>query len=358
MTASGDVFSRRYEVLTSIGSGGMQDVFLAKDKLVERQVALKTPQLGQKQRRFRNSAIIAARVNHHNVAKTYDYGEDHHTAFLVEEYVEGSTLEGAVFERLKRLDPHLGARIFLDLVRGLAASHNVGVAHRDLKPSNVLVEQPTRFGKVKITDFGIATLTEDVMKEAVSNNQNLTASTSKTIQGALPYMAPEMMFRKPGDVVGEEADIWSLGALMFHLLAGEYAFGEGFQAAVNVSNGTMTQWPLFMTSKSQYAPLSLQLQDIVKSCLVFDKTKRPTAKQLQLVCEGICFYFSDREDGIVVSTKYNDTHGTISCMKGDVFFHKDSVYGVPKVGVGDLVSFTRHPGTPYMRAHPVIPRLV
>jgi serine/threonine protein kinase len=95
--------------------------------------------------------------------------------------------------------------------KGVAASHHAGVVHRDLKPSNIIAEPGVNLHQLKITDFGISTLTEEVFAQAAKNG-DLTRSTSGTIRGALPYMAPEMMFRSPGDHPGSEADIWSLGA--------------------------------------------------------------------------------------------------------------------------------------------------
>jgi serine/threonine protein kinase len=113
---------------------------------------------------------------------------------------------------------------------GLAASHAAGVAHRDLKPSNILVAPALEI--VKITDFGIATLAEELFEE-VAMKGDLTKSTSGTIKGALPYMAPEMMFRRADDFVGTEADIWSLGAMMFRLITGVYPFGEAMMDKVS-----------------------------------------------------------------------------------------------------------------------------
>ena len=195
---TGDIVSSRYVVRDHIGRGGMQDVYLASDQLLGIEVALKTPQAGQENRRFIQSAKIAARINHHNVAKTLDYFEENDRLFLIEEYVPGETPE-VKLTRVGAVDPHLGARVFHHLSKGTAASHHAGVVHRDLKPSNIIAEPGVKFHQLKITDFGIATLTEEVFDEAAKEG-DLTRSTSGTIRGALPYMAPEMMFRKPGNI--------------------------------------------------------------------------------------------------------------------------------------------------------------
>ncbi|WP_157915991.1 serine/threonine-protein kinase, partial [Escherichia coli] len=134
-----DIVSERYRIERHIGRGGMQDVYLAQDILLESNVALKTPQPGQPDKRFKNSAKISARVNHHNVAKTLDYIEENGRLFLIEEFVDGDNLENKL-KTFGAIDPHLAARIFLHVSKGVAASHHAGVVHRDLKPSNIIVE--------------------------------------------------------------------------------------------------------------------------------------------------------------------------------------------------------------------------
>ncbi|MEO5338753.1 MAG: serine/threonine protein kinase [Magnetospirillum sp. WYHS-4] len=216
MMSQGTIIAGRYTIIEPIGSGGMQDVYRANDSRLGMDVALKTPQQGQGKKRFSKSAQIAARINHHNVAKTFDYIEENERAFLIEELVEGESFEQKL-EVLKFLDPHYGAQVLHHLAKGVAASHNAGVIHRDLKPSNVMACSDVSSCNIKITDFGISTFTAEVFDDEAKSG-GLTASTSKTVRGALPYMAPEMMFREPGDHPGPAADIWSLGAMMFHLL--------------------------------------------------------------------------------------------------------------------------------------------
>ena len=278
MTVVGNVIGGRYEIVAHVGRGGMQEVFRARDTLLDVDVALKTPQAGQAAKRFKTSALIAARVNHYNVAKTLDYFEDKGVEYLVEEFILGETLD----QKLKRfgyLDPHLGARVLHHLAKGVAASHRVNVVHRDLKPSNVMVTEGVNVHQLKIIDFGIATLTKEVFDEA-ANAGDLTLSNSGTIRGALPFMAPEMMFRKPGENPGESVDIWSIGAMMFQLLTGEYPFGVYLEAAVNVKNRERMAWPSFMVLNSQFAPLARELQAVVDRCLEYDPAARPDAQDL------------------------------------------------------------------------------
>ncbi len=351
---NGDVVSSRYVVQRHIGRGGMQDVYLASDQLLGIEVALKTPQAGQPDKRFSQSAIIAARVNHHNVAKTLDYFEEDNRLFLIEEYVPGETLD-AKLTRFGAVDPHLGARVFHHLSKGVAASHHAGVVHRDLKPSNIIAEPGVNIHELKITDFGIATLTEEVFAQAAKEG-DLTRSTSGTIRGALPYMAPEMMFRSPGDHPGSEADIWSLGAMMFKMLTGDYPFGVYLQAAVNVQNQKRAPWPKFMTNNPQYKPLAEQLQNLVEQCLMYDPAKRPSADQLVKEISNTCYINVHRSEGSVSNLIQNGYSGFANGDDGTVFFSMESVYGVrrPSVAKNNRICYSQFPGSPRHRGHPVV----
>lgn len=351
----GAVINDRYAIAASIGRGGMQDVYLAKDTLLEIDVALKTPLPGQPDKRFANSAIIAAKVNHHNVAKTLDYFGEDSQLFLIEEFVQGETLERKL-DRFGAVDPHLGARIFHHLAKGVAASHHAGVIHRDLKPSNVIVEPGVNLHELKITDFGIATLTEEVFAQAAKDG-DLTRSTSGTIRGALPYMAPEMMFRAQGDNPGAEIDIWSVGAMMFRLLTGVYPFGVYLDAAVNVKTKNRAPWPSFMTTNPQFAPLAIELQGIVESCLNYDPGERPTADELIHQLSETCYINSHRIEGTVEKLIQGGYSGFADDLDGGVFFSMESVYGKrrPSRSAPDSrICYSRFPGSPRYRGHPIV----
>lgn len=332
----------------------MQDVYLASDRVVGKDVALKTPQPGQAEKRFKQSAKFAARINHHNVAKTLDYVEEGGRQYLIEEYVEGETLEQKS-QRFKIVDPHLASRILHHLSKGVAASHHVGVVHRDLKPSNVIAAMGANLHDLKITDFGIATLTEEVFEEAARDG-DLTRSTSGTIRGALPYMAPEMMFRSPGEHPGTPADIWSIGAMMFRLLTGEYPFGVYLDAAVNVKNQTRKGWPAFMTSNAQFKPLAEELQVIVDKCLDYSPVNRPTADDLVDMCSDLCYLSVDRSEGTVTRIIQNGHSGFANTASGDVFFSMESVCGPvrPSDHRNQSISFSSFAGQPAPRAHPIL----
>lgn len=347
----GEEFVGRYTVIEHIGRGGMQDVYRAHDSLRDIDVALKVPQAGQIDKKFRNSAVIAARINHHNVAKTLDYFEDAGRPYLVEEIVEGGTLDDAL-ANYSFFDPHTGTRMLRLLAKGLAASHHAGVVHRDLKPSNVVVTGGYGLSDLKITDFGIATLTEEVFEEEIVRS-DITKTTSGTVKGALPYMSPEMMFRKPGEVVGMEADVWSLGAMMFHMVTGMLPFGEGFHAPANVSSGNITSWPAFMTAKETFRQASESLQEVIITCLQTDPSKRPTADELVSVCADLVYFHGEWTEGKVRNMPAS-TFGFISSAKGKAFFHVDSVYGPNAPKENSKVLFCASTGVPHDRAFPVL----
>lgn len=354
MIPSGTIVGKRYRVVRHIGRGGMQEVYLAKDLTLNMKVALKTPQPGQVNKRFKKSARISAMVNHHNVAKTLDYFDDSGVEYLIEEYIKGETLEDKL-HRFGCIDPHLGAHVLHHLAKGVAASHRVGVVHRDLKPSNVMTTKGVNLHQLKITDFGVATLTEEIFEDAAKGG-DITRSNSGTIKGALPFMAPEMMFRKPNENPGTTVDIWSLGAMMFKLLTGEYPFGVYLDAAVNVKNQTRKPWPAFMTSNTQFSPLALELQSIINNCLEYDPNDRPTAEELVCKCQHLCYLDVDRIEGVVTHLIQNGYSGFIDGNGKTFFFSMESAYGPTKPDSlnNTNVCFSFFPGTPRERAHPVI----
>ncbi len=353
MIAIDTVIGGRYRVIEHVGRGGMQEVYRANDSLLDIDVALKTPQTTQAAKRFRASAIVAARVNHHNIAKTLDYFVEGESEYLIEEFIDGETLDEKQ-KKLGILDPHLGAQVLHHLAKGVAASHRANVIHRDLKPSNVMANKGVNAHHLKITDFGIATLTQEVFDEA-ANAGDITLSNSGTIKGALPYMAPEMMFRQPGENPGESVDIWSIGAMMFKLLTGEFPFGVYLEAAVNVKNKERKKWPSFMTYNPQFAPLAKELQGVVDSCLEYDPDARPSALGIAQKCEELCYLTIERYEGTVQNLIQNGYSGFIAGNE-TVFFSMDSVYGTSKPNTEENkhVCFSSFPGSPRPRAHPVL----
>ena len=189
---TGQLIADRYHIVCPIGEGGMQEVYKANDNTFDRIVALKTPKNPSAKKRFKRSAILSARVNHPNVAKTLDFFEISDREFLIEEFVEGCDLR-AFADQFARVDPFLAAHFLHHIIKGVAASHHAGVFHRDLKPSNILVSSQPWPEKTKVTDFGIAKMAEEEIAELIELGIDKSITTSATLVGALPYMAPELI---------------------------------------------------------------------------------------------------------------------------------------------------------------------
>jgi eukaryotic-like serine/threonine-protein kinase len=188
-----DVVGDRYEIIQFIGEGGMQEVYEAKDLVLTRNVALKVPKNPSAIKRFKRSAVLSAKVNHPNVAKTLDYLESDENYYLIEELISGTNLKEGLLQAAKILDPYLVAKIFHYLAKGISASHHANVFHRDLKPDNVMIVGSFNLLQIKITDFGIAKMAEAEISMALTDENRTLASS--TAVGAIPYMAPEMFDR-------------------------------------------------------------------------------------------------------------------------------------------------------------------
>ena len=346
----GDIIGGRYEVRYDIGEGGMQFVYAAHDRLTDRLVALKTPKNRSATKRFRRSAIVAARVNHPNVAKTLDYLKVEEQRFLIEELIEGDDLAGALLKDTRFIDPYLAAKILHHLAKGVAAAHHAGVIHRDLKPSNVMVVGGYSLAELKITDFGIAKLAGEELEEAAAGGE-ASLSMSQTAVGALPYMAPEAI-DTPKEVTAA-ADIWSLGAMIYHLMCGEAPYGTGLRAVRNILEAKRPNVPAFLTANPQFAPLASEVIDIALSCLMRDPFDRPTADDLVTRCSQLCYTSSPRRRG-KVSRIFYGSYGFIDTNLGDVFFHMECVYGATPLSMGDTVMFSSYEGGGAPRALPVV----
>ncbi len=205
-------YGGRYELMQKIARGGMAEVFMAKDQLLDRPVALKVlfPELSVNVsfvERFRREAQAAANLSHPNIVSVFDWGEADNTYFIVMELVEGVTLASLIKES-GRIDPQRAASIAADVAASLAFAHKHGVIHRDVKPSNVLL---TEDGQVKVTDFGIA--------RAATADGDLTQTGA--VMGTATYIPPE---QAQGLVVDGRSDVYSLGVVLYEMLVGKVPF--------------------------------------------------------------------------------------------------------------------------------------
>ncbi len=209
MIEAGTLFKNRYEIIEKIGSGGMADVFKAKDKELGRYVAVKVLKAEYSEddtfvKKFRDEAQSAAGLSHPNIVSVYDVGAEMGTHFIVMELVEGITLKNYI-EMKHKLDVKEALNISVQIAQGLGAAHDKGIFHRDIKPQNIIM---SRDGKVKITDFGIA-------KKA--DSQTITTTAAGTVQ----YISPE---QARGGYSDEKSDIYSLGITMYEMVTGEVPF--------------------------------------------------------------------------------------------------------------------------------------
>lgn len=343
----GDTIRGRYFIERFIGEGGMQRVYYAQDKMLDRVVAIKTPKNESAEKRFQRSAVLAAKINNPHVAKTYDYFAENSREFLVEEFVAGESIKSALLSRARYLDPYLVARVFHFLARGIAASHGAGVVHRDLKPDNVLVVGAFQATAIKITDFGIAKMAEEELAGGV---EGFMTSKSSTVLGAIPYMAPEYI-TDPASV-NMPADVWALGAMMYHLLTGDLPYGSGLAAIAKIQKADPPAFPAFITRNPQFEPLGTQLINLITRCMQQQPADRPLALDVLRECGMLCYPIADRAVGVVREIKYN-AYGFISCDDRTYFYHTDSVYGEAPAE-GDCVVCAPFPSAGHPRVHPVL----
>ncbi|MEY4176036.1 MAG: hypothetical protein RI900_3201, partial [Actinomycetota bacterium] len=208
------VLNERYELQQRIGRGGMADVFLARDLLLDRPVAIKVlfPEFAVDPNfveRFRREAQSAANLNHPNIVGVYDWGRYENTYFMAMEYVQGRTLAD-ILRANGHLNSQQASEIAIEVAGALSFAHRSGVVHRDIKPANILIGSN---GQVKVADFGIAR----AMNAPTENN--LTQAGS--VMGTATYFSPE---QAQGAQPDPRSDLYSLGVVLYEMVAGRPPF--------------------------------------------------------------------------------------------------------------------------------------
>ncbi len=261
-----------YRIAEKIGSGGMGEVYRARDEHLARDVAIKVLPPGtltdvSARKHFRKEALILSQLNHPNIATIHDFDTQQGVDFLVMEYIPGITLSERV--AAASLPEKEVLRLGVQLAEGLAAAHEHGVVHRDLKPGNLRV---TSDGRMKILDFGLAMLRLPVMPNATTKS----LSEAQGITGTLPYMAPEQLL---GEAIDARTDLHAAGLVLYEMATGRYPFAEvGNSQLIGV---ILHRPPRPLTTLNP--TLSTELERIVGKCLEKEPENRyQSAKELAI----------------------------------------------------------------------------
>ena len=247
MLTEGMIVADRYEIVSKIGTGGMSDVYKAKDHTLGRFVAIKVlkPEFSEDVNfvtKFRTEAQSAAGLEHPNIVNIYDVGSENGMHYIVMEYVEGITLKTYI-EKKGQLSFKEAVSIAIQVGRGIEAAHHKNIIHRDIKPQNIIISTE---GKVKVTDFGIA-------RAATSN------TISADVMGSVHYASPEQA--RNGFVDGK-SDIYSLGIVMYEMVTGRVPFDGDTTVAVAIQHLQEE-----IVAPSAYAPnLPISMEKIILKC--------------------------------------------------------------------------------------------
>ena len=247
MLKSGMIIAERYEILGKIGTGGMADVYKAKDHKLNRFVAVKVLKAEFREdttfiRKFRSEAQAAAGLTHPNIVNVFDVGDDEGLYYIVMELIEGITLKDYISKKGK-LSVKEATSIAIQVSMGLETAHSHGIVHRDVKPQNIIISTD---GKVKVTDFGIA--------RAASSN-----TISSNVMGSVHYSSPEQV---RGGYSDEKSDIYSLGITLYEMVTGKVPFDGDTTVAIAIKHLQEE-----MVAPSVYTPeLPYSLEQIIYKC--------------------------------------------------------------------------------------------
>src|SRR5688572_32575492 len=273
-TDSPPEYVAHYRILRRLGKGGMGEVLLGEDtRQHARKVALKVlpeelTRSESRLRRFKQEARAVLALNHPNILTVFEIGETADTYYIATEYIEGETLRHCLWRGPLKLDETIGVAI--QVAMALEAAHAEGIVHRDIKPENIMLRQD-RFVRdrfVKVLDFGLAKLTD---RDAVSDPEAVTIPITETSPGAIMgttgYMSPE---QAQGKSIDSRSDIFSLGVVLYEMVAGEPPFKGKTDSHTRVSIIDHEPVPLLQ----HVSNIPRQLERIVSKALAKDRLKR------------------------------------------------------------------------------------
>ncbi|HEU4506686.1 MAG TPA: protein kinase [Pyrinomonadaceae bacterium] len=269
----------RYEICSQLGAGGMGEVYLAHDPKLDRKVAIKIlpadvidSQAGDRVRRFVQEAKAASALNHPNILTIYEIDEIDSEQFIATEYIDGETLRARI--RTSKLKPAEALDIGIQVASALCATHEVGIVHRDIKPDNIMLR---RDGIVKVLDFGLAKLTKErpnSTTDSLAPTQNMINTAVGIVLGTAPYMSPE---QARGFEVDVRTDIWSLGCVLYEMIAGRQPFGG--PTSIDIMSGILSNEPESLLPHLTEGPR--ELDRVVSRALRKDRDERyQTVKDL------------------------------------------------------------------------------
>lgn len=297
MFNTNELLGQRYEILKAIGDGGMANVYLGYDTILQREVAIKVLRgdLASDDKfvkRFQREALSATSLNHPNIVQLYDVGEYHGKYFIVMEYVQGKTLKQVIRER-GPLQIAEAVNIMKQLTAGMAHAHERSIIHRDIKPQNILVKSD---GTVKITDFGIA---------IASNAVQLTHTNS--VMGSVHYLAPELA---RGEHASFQSDMYALGIVFYEILKGDVPF-EG-DSPVNIALMHMQQ---DMPKIMEFNPEVPQaVENIITYSTMKDKRYRYNSIEEMLADVSTCLDDDRKEEEPIEFEEIEDEEGNVTIV--------------------------------------------
>ncbi|NRO13622.1 Serine/threonine-protein kinase PrkC [Lactobacillus helveticus] len=265
MIDKGYLLGERYRIIDTLGEGGMANVYLAEDIILQRKVAVKILRLDlqnepQTQARFKREALATSELSHPNIVSAFDVGTDHGLHYMVMEYVDGPDLKEYIRQNAP-LDLHEVIRIMDQILSAVALAHKHNVIHRDLKPQNILMDKR---GNIKIADFGIA----------VALNQSSVTQTN-SVMGSVHYMSPE---QTRGGLVTKQSDIYSLGIILYELITGTVPFNGDTPVSIALKHA---QEPIPSIRKKDHS-VPQALENVVLKATAKDPRDRyATAQAMQ-----------------------------------------------------------------------------